>query len=250
MLLQLQRKKISFGNKIYPYRGRQEVTMGLFSRKKRSSHEDPLTVFGRAFRKLCTVFFNSTYPFASLGCGLQMYHSVELERSEAHRIKLGNWVRLRKDVRLQVHAPSEEKGEPVIILDDAIDIGARSTISARNSIHLEREVTLGQSVLIRDHSPAHQDINTPIKNQGFTEGGRIRIEKGCFIAQGAAILCDKGELVIGRNCIVAAHSLVTRSFPSYCLIAGNPARMVQQFDPVEGVWVLGGIRAKNGGKTK
>jgi acetyltransferase-like isoleucine patch superfamily enzyme len=96
-----------------------------------------------------------------------------------------------------------------------------------------------------DHSPAHGDIHTPIKNQGISEGGRIRIEKGCFIAQGAAILCDKGELVIGRNSIVAANSLVTRSFPPYCLIAGNPARMIQQFDPVEGVWVLGGTRTKN-----
>ncbi len=224
--------------------------MGLFSRQKRASRKDPLSVFSQAFRKLCRVLLNSNYPFASTGCGLNIYHTVELDRSKAHRIKLGNWVRVRNDVRLQVHAPSEENGEPVIVLDDAIDIGARSTISARNSIHLEREVTLGQSVLIMDHNPAHQDINTPIKNQGFTEGGRIRIEKGCFIAQGAAILCDKGELVIGRNSIVAAHSLVTRSFPSYCLIAGNPARMVQQFDPIEGVWVLGGIRTKKSGHAK
>ena len=219
--------------------------MALFSRKRRASNEDPLSVFGRAFRKLCTVLLNSTYPFASMGRGLHISHTVELDRSKAHLIKFGNCVRVRNDVRLQVLAPSEEKGEPVIVLDDAIDIGARSTISARNSIHLESEVTLGQSVLIMDHSPAHQDINTPIKNQGISEGGRIRIEKGCFIAQGAAILCDKGELVIGRNSIVAAHSLVTRSFPSYCLIAGNPARIVQQFDPIEGVWVLGGTRTKN-----
>ena len=224
--------------------------MALFSRKKGVSHEDPLLVFGRLFRKLCAVLLNSTYPFESMGCGLQIYHTVELDRSKAHRIKFGNWVRVRTDVRLQVVAPSEEKCEPVIVLDDAIDIGARSTISARNSVHLEREVTLGQSVLIMDHGPAHEDINTSIRNQGVTEGGRIRIEKGCFIAQGAAILCDKGELVIGRNSIVAAHSLVTRSFPSNCLIAGNPARMVQQFDPIEGVWVLGGIRTKNGGRAK
>jgi acetyltransferase-like isoleucine patch superfamily enzyme len=224
--------------------------MALFSRKKRASHEDPLSVFGRAFRKLCTFLLNSTYPFESMGCGLRIHHTVELDWSKAHRIKLGNWVCVRNDVRLQVLAPPKEKGEPVIVLDDAIDIGARSTISARNSVHLEREVTLGQSVLIMDHSPEHEDINTSIKNQGVTEGARIRIEKGCFIAQGAAILCDKGELVIGRNSIVAAHSLVTRSFPSYCLIAGNPARMVQQFDPIEGVWVLGGTRIKNSRHSK
>ena len=219
--------------------------MPLFSRKGRAPHEDPLMLVGRAIKKICSILINSTYPFAFMGCDLRINYTVELDRSTAHRIKFGNWIRLRNDVRLQVLAPSDEAGEPVIVLDDATDIGPRSTISAKNSIHLEREVTLGQSVLIMDHSPAHEDIATPIKNQGVTEGGRIRIEKGCFIAQGAAILCDKGELVIGRNSIVAANALVTRSFPPYCLIAGNPARMVQQFDPVEGVWVLGGIRSKN-----
>jgi acetyltransferase-like isoleucine patch superfamily enzyme len=204
----------------------------------------------RVFRRICIILINATYPFASPGCDLRINHTSELDRSRAHRIKFGGWIRLRNDVRLQVVAPAEEQGEPLIVLDDATDIGPGSTISAKNLIHLEQEVTLGQSVLIRDHSPAHGDITRPIKDQGVSEGGRIRIEKGCFIAQGAAILCDKGELVIGSNSIVAANALVTKSFPSYCLIAGNPARMVQQFDPVEGVWMLAGARAKSGGQAK
>jgi len=129
-------------------------------------------------------------------------------------------------------------------MEDACDIGPHSAILAKNSIHLERDVTLAQSVLIMDHNPAHENIAVPIKDQGVTQGGRIRIEKGCFIGQGAAILCDKGELVLGRNCVVAANSLVTRSFPTNCLIAGNPAKLVQQFDPEKKEWVLGGARNK------
>ena len=221
--------------------------MALFSRKGRVPYEDPLLLVGRAFKKICSILINTTYPFASMGCDLRINYSCELDRSIAHRIKFGNWIRLRNDVRLQVVAPSDQKGEPVIVLDDAADIGPRSTICAKNRIHLEREVTLGQSVLIMDHSPAHEDVTRPIKSQGVTEGGRIRIEKGCFIGQGAAILCDKGELVLGRNCVVAANALVTRSFPPFCLVAGNPARVVQQFDPVKQIWVLGGLRSRNSG---
>jgi acetyltransferase-like isoleucine patch superfamily enzyme len=218
--------------------------MAWFSRTNRATNEDPISVVGRAYRKFCTLLLNKTYPFASMGCGLRMNPTVELDRSKAHRIKLGNWIRVRHDARLQIIAPSEQQGEPLLVLEDAVDIGPQSTISAKNSIHLESEVTLGQSVLIMDHSPAHEDVTSPIKHQGVTEGGRIRIEKGCFIAQGSTILCDRGELVIGRNSVVAANSLVTRSFPPYCLIAGNPARMVQQFDPNQGVWVLGGTGPK------
>jgi acetyltransferase-like isoleucine patch superfamily enzyme len=221
--------------------------MALFSRRKRSTSHDPLFLVSRAFRKLCNVLINAIFPFASVGRDLWVHYTVKLDRSTAHRIKLGNYICLRNDVRLQVVGPAGQEGKPVIELGDATDLGARSSICAKNSIHLEREVTLAQSVLIMDHSPAHEDVTTAIKNQGVTEGGRIHIEKGCFIGHGTAILCDKGELVLGRNCVVAANSLVTRSFPAYCLIAGNPARVVQRFDPIKKIWVLGGARLKESG---
>lgn len=223
--------------------------MALFSRNGRAPYEDPILWASRVFRRLYNVLVSATYPFSFLGCGLWIHHTCEVDKSRAHRIKLGNWVRLRSDVRLQVVAPPEEQGQPIIVLDDASDLGPRSTICAKNYVHLEREVTLGQSVVIMDHGPAHEDVTTPVKNQGVTEGGRIRIEKGCFIGQGAVIRCDKGELVLGRHCVVAANALVTRSFPPYCLIAGNPGRVVQQFDPAKKVWVLGGTRHKNDGRT-
>jgi len=224
--------------------------MAPYSRKGRAPSEDPLSIVGRTFRKFCIHLINLIYPFAGKGRDLRINYSVEMDRSAAQRMKFGNWIRIRNDVRLQVVAPYDEAGEPVIVMDDETDIGPQCTICARNMIHLEQEVTLGQSVLIMDHSPAHQDIHTPIKDQGVSDGGRIRIGKGSFIAQGSVILCDKGELVIGRNSIIAANSLVTKSFPAYSLIAGNPARMVQQFDPVEGVWVLGGTRSKSNGAAR
>jgi len=201
-------------------------------------------IFQKAFRRICNELINATFPFETRGFDLRIHFSAKLDRSTAHRIRLGNYVRLRKDARIEVLDSLEETGEPAIVMGDGTDIGSFSTISAKNSIHLEREVTLAQSVLIMDHGPAHEDVTIPIKDQGITEGGRIRIEKGCFIGQGTAIVCDKGELVLGKNCVVAANSLVTRSFPPYCLIAGNPARVVQQFDPVNNEWILGGTLAR------
>lgn len=40
--------------------------------------------------------------------------------------------------------------------------------------------------------------------------------------------------MIGDNCIVAANSVVTKSAPANCIIAGNPARIVKtDIDKVE-----------------
>jgi acetyltransferase-like isoleucine patch superfamily enzyme len=93
------------------------------------------------------------------------------------------------------------------------------------------------SVLIMDHIHAYENVSLPIMAQGITDGGRIRIEQGCWIGRGAAIVCNQGELVLGRNSVVAANALVTKSVPPFSVVVGNPARLARQFDPAKGAWV-------------
>jgi acetyltransferase-like isoleucine patch superfamily enzyme len=164
-----------------------------------------------------------------------------LTRKRASRISLGNSVSLRKGAWLNV-AAQEITGEPVIVIEDNTAIGNDSIISAKNLIYVERDVLIAQSVLIVDHNHAYEDINVPIVNQGITEGGRIRIGRGTWVARGATIICPKGELTIGRNCVIAANSVVTRSVPDYTLVAGLPARIIRQYDPETKTWRIGKSR--------
>lgn len=207
----------------------------------RAHYADPLTLISRAVNKLNSLWLSYTYPFLSVGTKLSVHHTAEIGRETAHRIKLGNFVSLYKHVWLNV-STVEDGGDPVIILEDGCAIGHRTTISAKNCIHLERDVITAQSVLIMDHGHAYEFINLPIKLQGTSSGGRIRIGQGSWIGHGAAIICTKGELTLGENCVVAANALVTTSFPPYSVISGNPARVVKQFDPVRNTWVLGSSR--------
>jgi acetyltransferase-like isoleucine patch superfamily enzyme len=109
---------------------------------------------------------------------------------------------------------------------------------AKNSIHIERDVLIGQSVLIMDHDDVPEDATVSSSGYGLKEGGRIRIGQGSWIGYRAAIVCRSGELVLGRNCVVGANAVVTRSFPPYSVIFGNPAKVIRQFDPVKNAWVL------------
>jgi acetyltransferase-like isoleucine patch superfamily enzyme len=52
----------------------------------------------------------------------------------------------------------------------------------------------------------------------------VYIGDNCFIGAHALILPG---VRIGNNCIVAAGALVARDVPSGCLVAGNPARVVE-----------------------
>lgn len=216
---------------------KDDSNMQTLSNKPRARCEDPLSFFFRARTKLYTLWFSAIYPFASRGRNLSIHYAIKLSRCVANQIKFGNSVIIWEDVWLYV---LPNPGNDVkIIIDDNCSIGARSTISAKNCIHLEEKVIMATSVLIQDHNHAYEDINLPIRDQGVTAGGQIRIERGCWIGQGAAIVCNEGEVVIGRNSVIGANALVTRSCPPNSVIVGNPGRVARRFDATKGTWIGG-----------
>jgi len=138
--------------------------------------------------------------------------------------------------------------DPMIILDENCVIGRRVTIVAATKIHIQRNVLFGPSALVMDHLPTFGDPTIPIYRQGLTKGGTITIEEGCWIGFGAAIVCDEGELVIGRHSVIGANSLVTRSVPPFSVVAGNPGKIVKQYDPSREKWVLGPVAPAAGAR--
>jgi len=208
--------------------------------------------------KLYSLWARETYPFKSVGPGLEIHYTCDLKNMEL--IQIGNHVSVFKDVWLQAQlspantlegaGKANPAAPPVLILEDDCWIGRRAHIDARNCIHLEKGVLVSAAVLIQDYAHDTTDLTLPIREQGMTKGGKIRIGQGCWIGQGAAIICDSGELTLGRNCVVGANAVVTRSAPDYSVLSGNPARIVKQFDPVKGAWVLGSSRPLEADPTR
>lgn len=194
--------------------------------KSRAHSEDPLGIFAWALSKLYTLWLRATYPFASVGHSFSAHYTFIVNRRMARRVKLGNAVIIGKDVWLNIIP--EATDEVNILIEDNCSLGPRTWISAKNRIHLERDVYLGPSVLIQDHSHFYEWTDVPIRKQKATEGGRIRIERGCYIGQGTAIVCDRGELVLGQHCVVTPNSVVLRSAPPHSVVGGNPARVIER----------------------
>lgn len=215
----------------------------MHSRNIRRPFADPLEVAPRGLTKLYSLWLSLTYPFASLGRKPSFHFTSKVCRQRATRISLGNGVSLREYAWLSV-ATEDPTGEPTIVLEDNCHIGFGSIVSAKNRIHLERDVLVGQSVIIVDHNHAYEDIDVPILKQGITDGGRIRIGQGSWIGHGASIICPRGELTIGRNCVIAANSMVMRSIPPYSVVAGFPATIIRQYDPETQTWRIGRSKGK------
>jgi acetyltransferase-like isoleucine patch superfamily enzyme len=88
-----------------------------------------------------------------------------------------------------------------------------------------------------DHNHEYSDPTCPIHAQGVTEGGRIVIGRNCWLGYNSVIFCGKGELTLGQNSVVGANAVVTRSFPPFSVVAGNPARLIKRYDPELQRWI-------------
>jgi acetyltransferase-like isoleucine patch superfamily enzyme len=216
------------------------------SNQAHNSFEDPLSWLPRMATKLYTLWLSWTYPFASLGNNFSAHYSCDLRRPTAPRIKIGNSVQLERDVWLNI-SDFPANDEPAIILEDGCRIGRNSMLSAKNRIYIGQNTILGSCILVMDHNHAYEDVAVPIRCQGITMGGTIRIEEGCSIGFGAIILCNQGELVIGKNSVVGANSVVSRSIPANSVVAGYPAKLVKRSDPSSRECVLesGGLAGQS-----
>lgn len=207
---------------------------------RRMTRQDPLVWFSRAAGKLRTLWLARSYRFASFGKGAWSHYSCHVARSAAPCISIGEKVGLAREARLDVCAPPGTN-RPVLILEDRCGVGRWCEISARNHIHVMRDVLFGPSVLVMDHGRALEEGMDPT-GQG-KGAGTIRIEEECWIGFGTVIVCEQGELVIGRHSVVGANSVIKSSIPPYSVVAGDPARIVKQFDFSREKWVLGCIRS-------
>jgi acetyltransferase-like isoleucine patch superfamily enzyme len=176
-----------------------------------------------------------TYPFAGFGKGVSIHHSCDLSRIVSNRIQIGNHVYIANGSWLTC-PESVTGGPPSIIIGNGCKIGRRCTLSGKNHVELEEDVLLGPSVLLMDHNHEYSDTERPIYEQGVTAGGRIVIERNCWLGYGVTVLCNRGELRIGRNSIVGAGAVVTKSFPPFSIIAGNPAILLRRFDQQTEKW--------------
>ena len=70
----------------------------------------------------------------------------------------------------------------------------------------------------------------------------VRIGENCFIGGRSLIMPG---VTIGNSCIVGAGSVVTKSVPDNCIVAGNPARILR-----EGVELLSYGRLPEAGVPK
>ncbi|MEJ7691796.1 DapH/DapD/GlmU-related protein [Daejeonella sp.] len=110
----------------------------------------------------------------------------------------------------------------------SIHIGDNSGIGINaivpNNIHIGSNVMMGPDVhiLIRDHLFTRTDI--PMIAQGFTENKLCIIGDDVWIGMNVIMLPGR---TIKRGTIIAAGAVLTKDFPEYSVVGGNPGKLIK-----------------------
>ena len=149
---------------------------------------------------------------------IKVYGKVKI-RNPVGRINIGNRVTLYPNVVFDFDAAT-----PGTLAE--ITIGEKSTIGDRTEIHCGNKVVIGREVAISwDVIILESDYHTA--GGGDATSQPIIIEDYVWIGTRSIIL--KG-ITIGRNSVIGAGSVVTKSIPPNSIAAGNPARIIRTIE--------------------
>ena len=143
-------------------------------------------------------------------------------------ISIGEDTMIAADVTLSAGmVPNQEMmTDPVVIIGDRCLIGRGSAIVGDYRIDIGDDVFTGMNVYITDQNHGYEDPDTPIGIQD-PQDDPVVIGDGSWIGSGAVVLPGAR---IGKQCVVAANSVVRGTFPSHSVIAGVPAKVVRAYD--------------------
>ena len=167
---------------------------------------------GRVIRRaLLSTLFNK------LGSGLTM--DVGCDIKGFRNISIGNKCSL--DKRSMLYAISGGR----ITIGNNLSMNYNSCINASDegSIEIGNDVLIAQNVVIRASNHDFRYLDITINKQGH-KPGKIVIEENCWIGASVVILPN---VVIGKNSIVGAGSVVTRDVAANSIVAGVPAKLIK-----------------------
>lgn len=113
----------------------------------------------------------------------------------------------------------------------SIEIGDNTNISANCMLMSESRLSIGRNVLIAgmsyivaggNHDFSRTDI--PIISQACVSKGGVRVEDNCWLGANVTLL---DGVTIGRDSVIGAGAVVTKSIPAFAIAIGVPARVIR-----------------------
>lgn len=155
-----------------------------------------------------------------------------VKRKLSHAI-IGDHVKILKGWRIECFEHYGDRSySPKLIIGNYVNIMHNFTCLVADQCIIGDNAAIASDVFISTENHGITPDGTPYIGQPLTTAP-VTIGKHVWIGEKACILPG---VELGDFCIVGAHSVVTKSFPAYSMIAGVPARIIKKYNPETREW--------------
>lgn len=147
---------------------------------------------------------------------------------------IGDYFSCRTGLRIEaIKSYNKEKFLPSIKIGDKVHLEKNVHIATNTNIIIRNNVLIASNVYISNlnHGIYKGDIQSkptiPPFLRNLSLDKDIIIEDNVWIGQNVSIVAGAK---IGTSAIVSANSVVTKDVPSYCIVAGIPAKVIKKYN--------------------
>ena len=117
-----------------------------------------------------------------------------------------------------------------VFIGDRTRIGLGCTIIG--PVKIGNDIMLAQNIVLSGLNHSYEDLSLPISTQGITTS-LIEVDDETWIGANSVIVAG---IKIGKHCVIAGGSVVTKNVPDYSIVGGNPARILKQYNSETTKW--------------
>lgn len=164
-------------------------------------------------------------------CGKKVLFESAFNVEGAEYISLGSNIRTKP--RFHIAAIDKHNGllfSPEVIIEDNVSINYDVHIACINKVKIGEGTLLGSKIFITDHfhgDTSFESLNISPSKRLLVSKGPVVIGKNVWIGEGVAIMPG---VKIGDNSVIGANSVVTKNILPYSVAAGNPAKIIKNYE--------------------
>jgi len=195
-----------------------------------------MNIIQLTFNKIRVIYYrlilkpHFKYILGQLGDKTTIPYSTKLDKPK--NIYIGNKVSLGRMTWLAANALTDNNNCRLTI-GDGTYIGNFAHIYCTSKIEIGQNVLFADRVYITDNLHSYQDIHAPIIAQPILQLNEVYIGNGAWIGENVCIIGAN----IGKQSVIGANSVVTKSIPDYCVAVGSPAKIIKRYSFDQQAWL-------------